>query len=88
MEATAAAGGEMLEGDGCETVKKDLVTYRDLIKLLQSHGWYFHREGKGSHMIYRHPQRPGIIVIASGGKLGNEVPKGTENAILRQAGLK
>ena len=28
------------------------------------------------------------IVVAGGGKLNREVPKGTENAILRQAGLK
>jgi len=28
------------------------------------------------------------VVVAGGGKLGYDVPKGTENAILRQAGLK
>jgi predicted RNA binding protein YcfA (HicA-like mRNA interferase family) len=64
------------------------VTYRGLIKLLESNGWYFHRTGKGAHMIYRHQSRPGIIVVAHGGKLNREVPTGTQNAILRQAGLK
>jgi predicted RNA binding protein YcfA (HicA-like mRNA interferase family) len=39
-------------------------------------------------MIYRHPTRPGSIVVAHGGKLSREVPTGTQNAILRQAGLK
>jgi predicted RNA binding protein YcfA (HicA-like mRNA interferase family) len=39
-------------------------------------------------MIYRHPTRSGAIVVAHGGKLGREIPTGTQNAILRQAGLK
>jgi predicted RNA binding protein YcfA (HicA-like mRNA interferase family) len=64
------------------------VTYRDLIKLLEAHGWYFERAAKGAHMIYRHRTRPGSIVLSHGGKLGRDVPTGTQNAILRQAGLK
>jgi predicted RNA binding protein YcfA (HicA-like mRNA interferase family) len=64
------------------------MTYRDLIKLLEGDGWRFHRTGKGAHMIYRHPTKPGSIVVAHGGKLGREIPTGTQNAILRQAGLK
>ena len=44
--------------------------------------------GKGDHMIYRYPTRTGSIVVAGGGKLNRDVPKGTEQAILRQAGLK
>jgi len=64
------------------------VTYRELIKLLEANGWRFHRAGKGAHMIYRHPTRSGAIVVAHGGKLGREIPTGTQNAILRQAGLK
>jgi predicted RNA binding protein YcfA (HicA-like mRNA interferase family) len=39
-------------------------------------------------MIYRHPTRQGPVVVAGGGKLNRDVPKGTENAIRRQAGLK
>lgn len=64
------------------------MTYRDLIKTLESAGWYFHRTGAGAHMIYRHRARPGSIVVAHGGKLSRDVPPGTLNAILRQAGLK
>jgi predicted RNA binding protein YcfA (HicA-like mRNA interferase family) len=64
------------------------MTYRDLLKQLESAGWRFHRLGKGAHMIYRHPTRPGSIVVAHGGKLSREIPTGTCNAILRQAGLK
>jgi predicted RNA binding protein YcfA (HicA-like mRNA interferase family) len=64
------------------------LKYRDLIKLLESNGRRFDRMGKGGHMIYRHPTRVGPVVVAGGGKLNRDVPTGTENAILRQAGLK
>ena len=42
---------------------------------------------QGSHRMYKHSEKPGIIIIA-GHKLSDEVPKGTLNAILKQAGLK
>jgi predicted RNA binding protein YcfA (HicA-like mRNA interferase family) len=64
------------------------LKYRDLVQLVQANGWTFVRMGKGGHMIFRHPSRPRPIVIAGGGKLNRDVPPGTENAILRQAGLK
>ena len=64
------------------------MKYRDLIKQIESDGWYLHRQGAGSHMVFRHPTKPGSIVVPGGGKLGRDVPKGTENAILRQAGLR
>jgi len=64
------------------------LKYREVIKLLDANGWRFDRMGRGDHMIYRHPTRPGAVVVAGGGKLNRDVPKGTENAIRRQAGLK
>ena len=64
------------------------MKYRELIKLLEASGWFFERMGKGDHMIYRHQNRPGTLVIAGGGKLNRDVSEGTQNAILRQAGLK
>ncbi len=64
------------------------MTYREVIKQLESAGWYFCRTGKGAHMIYRHRTRPGSIVVAHGGKMNREIPTGTQNAILKQAGLK
>jgi predicted RNA binding protein YcfA (HicA-like mRNA interferase family) len=64
------------------------VKYRDLIKLLEADGWFLQRQGATSHLVYRHRTKPGSIVVAGGGKMGRDVPKGTENAILRQAGLK
>jgi predicted RNA binding protein YcfA (HicA-like mRNA interferase family) len=53
-----------------------------------ANGWRFDRMGKGDHMIFRHATRTGPVVVAGGGKLNRDVPTGTQNAILRQAGLK
>jgi predicted RNA binding protein YcfA (HicA-like mRNA interferase family) len=39
-------------------------------------------------MMMIHPTRPGPIVVPAGGKEGQDVPKGTLNSILRQAGIK
>ena len=63
------------------------MKYRELIRLLEQNGWYLERQSS-SHMVFRHRTKPGSIVVAGGGKLGRDVPTGTENAILRQAGLK
>ena len=57
---------------------------RELIKLIEQDGWYWKR-AKGSHQIYKHPSKPGTVVIASHG--AKDVPEGTLKSILRQAGL-
>ncbi len=38
--------------------------------------------------MYVHPAKPGPVVVPSGGKGGQDVPQGTLNSILKQAGLK
>lgn len=63
------------------------MKYRDLIRLIEDDGWRLDRQ-KGSHMQYRHPHKPGTVTVPAGGKTGEEVPTGTLNSILRQAGLK
>jgi predicted RNA binding protein YcfA (HicA-like mRNA interferase family) len=42
----------------------------------------------GSHMQYRHATKPGSVTVPAGGKLSREVPPGTLNSVLKQAGLK
>ncbi len=56
-----------------------------MIRLVEAYGWRLDRQ-RGSHRIYRHPDRPGIVTIA--GKPGEDIPTGTHGNILRQAGLK
>lgn len=58
---------------------------RDLIKRLEDAGWYLERT-RGSHRQFKHPNRAGTITVA--GKPSVDVPPGTLNAILKQAGLK
>jgi predicted RNA binding protein YcfA (HicA-like mRNA interferase family) len=63
------------------------VKYRDVIKLIEADGWRLDRV-TGSHQQYRHPTKPGTVTVAGGGKLGKDIPPGTLNSVLRQAGLK
>ncbi len=58
---------------------------REIIKLIEIDGWTFKRQ-KGSHMVYS-ATKSGIVVVPSHGK-NEDVKKGTENSILKQAGLK
>jgi predicted RNA binding protein YcfA (HicA-like mRNA interferase family) len=64
------------------------MTYRELLKKLEDDGWRLARTGKGSHQLYRHATKTGFVVVAHGGKLSRDIPTGTLNGILRQAGLK
>lgn len=58
---------------------------RDLIVRLEADGWFLVRT-KGSHRQYHHPTKPGTVTVS--GKPSVEVPIGTLNSALRQAGLK
>lgn len=58
---------------------------REVTRLIETDGWRFERQ-RGSHRIYRHPDKPGTVTIA--GRPGEDVPAGTLGNILRQAGLK
>ncbi|MEX2317253.1 MAG: type II toxin-antitoxin system HicA family toxin [Pirellulales bacterium] len=64
------------------------MKYRDLVKLVEEAGWV-HESTRGcSHMQYTHPTRLGKLTIPGGGNLSRDVPPGTLNSILKQAGLK
>lgn len=58
---------------------------RDIIKRIEDDGWYLVRT-KGSHRQYKHDEKPGVVTVA--GKISQDVPTGTANNILKQAGLK
>jgi len=57
----------------------------EIIKLLESNGWIQVRI-KGSHRQFKHPSKAGLVTVA--GKPSVDVPSGTLNNILNQAGLK
>jgi len=61
------------------------VRVKDLIARLEADGWHLVRT-KGSHRQYHHANKPGTVTVS--GKLSVEVPAGTLNGVLKQAGLK
>ncbi len=58
---------------------------KELLKILKKDGWYLYKNGS-RHDLYRHPSKLGQIPIPRHG--AKEVAKGTEQNILKQAGLK
>jgi predicted RNA binding protein YcfA (HicA-like mRNA interferase family) len=58
---------------------------RELIKLLEDDGWHQARM-RGSHRQFKHSSKPGTVTVA--GKPNVDIPPGTLNNILKQAGLK
>lgn len=58
---------------------------RDLIALIEADGWKNVRT-RGSHRQFRHETKAGTVTVS--GKPGLEVPPGTLNSVLKQAGLR
>ncbi len=58
---------------------------KEVIKALEGDGWYVARI-KGSHRQLKHPTKLGTVTVS--GKPSVDVPPGTLNSILKQAGLK
>ncbi|MBK8451862.1 MAG: type II toxin-antitoxin system HicA family toxin [Thiofilum sp.] len=57
----------------------------ELLRLLADDGWYLDRQ-RGSHRQFHHPTKSGTVTVA--GKPSLDVPAGTLNSVLKQAGLK
>jgi predicted RNA binding protein YcfA (HicA-like mRNA interferase family) len=55
------------------------------MKLVKRDGWVL-RTIKGDHRQFVHPTKKGRVTIA--GHEGDDVPPGTLNSIMKQAGLK
>jgi predicted RNA binding protein YcfA (HicA-like mRNA interferase family) len=58
---------------------------RDVLAMLEADGWYLART-RGSHRQYKHREKTGTVTVA--GKPSMDVPPGTFNSILKQAGLR
>lgn len=57
----------------------------EVITRIEADGWYLART-RGSHRQFRHPTKAGTVTVA--GKPSLDVPPGTLNSILKQAGLR
>ena len=60
------------------------MTSKEIIKQLKADGWIEY-DTRGSHIQFKHPVKPGKVTIPSH---SGDIPKGTLNNILKQAGLK
>jgi len=58
---------------------------REIVHLIEADGWRLVRT-KGSHRQFKHPAKPGTVTVA--GKPSLDLPPGTLNSILKQAGLR
>ena len=58
---------------------------KELIALIEAKGWLQVRQ-KGSHRQFHHPSKSGTVTVS--GKPSVDVPLGTLNSVLKQAGLK
>jgi predicted RNA binding protein YcfA (HicA-like mRNA interferase family) len=61
------------------------VKFREVIKLIEEDGWRL-TWIKGSHRQYTRSVKSGTVTVA--GKPNLDVPAGTLNSILKQAGVK
>jgi len=58
---------------------------KELIKLIAIDGW-FQMRMRGSHRQFKHATKSGTVTVS--GKPNVDVPPGTLNSALKQAGLK
>ena len=58
---------------------------KDIIRLIERDGWFLVRT-RGSHRQFHHPTKLGTVTVA--GKDSIDMPQGTSNSVLKQAGLK
>lgn len=58
---------------------------KQAIALIEKNGWYLVRT-RGSHRQFKHDAKPGLVTVL--GKPSDDLAIGTENSILRQAGLR
>ncbi len=61
------------------------IKVRQMMKLIADDGWYY-VGSVGGHRQYKHAMKKGKVTIP--GNASAEIPPGTANSILRQAGLK
>jgi predicted RNA binding protein YcfA (HicA-like mRNA interferase family) len=65
--------------------QKELVCANLMCFDLEKDGWYSART-RGSHRQFKHQSKSGTVTVS--GKPSVDVPPGTMNSILKQAGLK
>jgi len=62
-----------------------MMKAKEIIKIIKADGWYEVKSNSGSHIQFKHQQKSGKVTVPSH---SGDIPQGTLNSILRQAGLK
>ena len=60
------------------------MTFKEIEKIIKDDGWEL-KSAEGSHFQYVHPSKSGKVTLP---RHRGDIPKGTVNSILKQAGLK
>ncbi len=66
-------------------MERILLNSREILKMLRNDGWYV-VDQDGSHIQLKHIEKRGKVTVPMHAK--RDIPKGTLNSILKQAGLK
>lgn len=61
------------------------MTAKEIIKMIKADGWYEVKSKSGSHIQFKHNNKKGKVTIPNH---SGDIPQGTLNSILKQAGLK
>jgi predicted RNA binding protein YcfA (HicA-like mRNA interferase family) len=61
------------------------VKVAEILRLLQQDGWFLVAQ-RGSHRQFKHASKTGRVTVP--GKPSDDLAPGTQNSILKQAGLK
>jgi predicted RNA binding protein YcfA (HicA-like mRNA interferase family) len=61
------------------------VKVSEILRMLQQDGWALIAT-RGSHRQFKHASKPGRVTVP--GKPSDDLAPGTQNSILKQAGLK
>lgn len=62
------------------------MTAREVLRMLAADGWQeVPGRTKGLHIQFKHPTKPGKVTVPNH---SGDIPPGTLNSILKQAGLK
>lgn len=59
------------------------MSSREVIQRIEADGWRLARV-KGSHHVYRHPEKPGLVVVKHPAK---DFPLGTLRSMEKQSGV-
>lgn len=58
---------------------------REIIKIIKADGWRQVKSNSGSHIQFEHDSKKGKVTVPNH---SGDIPQGTLNSILKQAGLK